>query len=123
MGLHTGKPAVRDGNYVGVELNRVARITASGHGGQVLISQATRDGAQPDLPEVEFTSLGLHRLRDLADPVRIYQVQADGLAQSFPAIRTIDTRPRRLPAQLTSFIGRERERSGKSLNCWSGIGW
>jgi class 3 adenylate cyclase len=109
MGLHTGEPAVRDGNYVGVELNRVARITASGHGGQVLISQTTRDGAQPDLPEVEFTSLGLHRLRDLADPVRIYQVQADGLARSFPAIRTIDTRPRRLPAQLTSFIGRERE--------------
>jgi predicted ATPase/class 3 adenylate cyclase len=109
MGLHTGEPAVRDGNYVGVELNRVARITASGQGGQVLISQTTRDGAQPDLPEVEFTSLGLHRLRDLADPVRIYQVQADGLARSFPAIRTIDTRPRRLPAQLTSFIGRERE--------------
>ena len=81
----------------------------SGHGGQVLISQATRDGAQPDLPEVEFTSLGLHRLKDLADPVRIYQVQADGLAQSFPTIRTIDTRPKRLPAQLTSFIGRERE--------------
>jgi predicted ATPase/class 3 adenylate cyclase len=109
MGLHTGKPAVRDGNYVGVELNRVARIAASGHGGQVLISQATRDGAQPNFPEVEFTSLGLHRLKDLADPVRIYQVQADGLVQSFPAIRTIDTRPKRLPAQLTSFIGRERE--------------
>jgi hypothetical protein len=48
-------------------------------------------------------------LKDLADPVRIYQVQAGGLAQSFPAIRTIDTRPKRLPAQLTSFIGRERE--------------
>ena len=109
MGLHTGNPAVRDGHYVGVELNRVARITASGHGGQILISQATRDGAQPDLPEVGFTSLGLHRLKDLVDPVRIYQVQADGLAQSFPAIRTIDTRPKRLPAQLTSFIGREQD--------------
>jgi predicted ATPase/class 3 adenylate cyclase len=109
MGLHTGRPAVRDGNYVGVELNRVARITASGHGGQVLISRATRDGAQPDLPEAEFTSLGVHRLKDLADPVQIYQVQADGLAQSFPAIRTIDTRPKRLPAQLTSVIGREQD--------------
>ena len=92
-----------------MELHRVARIAASGHGGQVLISQATRDGARPDLPEVGFTSLGWHRLKDLADPVRIYQVQADGLAQSFPAIRTIDTRPKRLPAQLTSFIGREQD--------------
>jgi predicted ATPase/class 3 adenylate cyclase len=109
MGLHTGKPAVRDGNYVGVELNRVARITAAGHGGQVLVSQATRDGAQPDLSEVGFTSLGSHRLKDLAEPIRIYQVQADGLALSFPAIRTIDTRTKRLPAQLTSFVGRERE--------------
>jgi class 3 adenylate cyclase len=109
MGLHTGEPAVRDGDYVGVELNRVARITAAGHGGQILVSQVTRDGAKPDLPEIGFTDLGLHRLKDLLDPVRIYQVQADGLGQSFPAIRTIDTRPRRLPAQLTSFIGREQE--------------
>jgi predicted ATPase/class 3 adenylate cyclase len=110
MGIHTGAPARHGQNYVGVDLNRVARLTAAGHGGQVLLSEDARDAAGDDLgADVGSTDLGRHRLKDLAEPERIFQLVAPGLAADFPPIRTIDTRPKRLPAQLTSFIGRTRE--------------
>jgi len=109
MGLHTGQPERHGDNYIGVDLNRVARIAAAGHGGQVLVSGETHGAASHDGAEFGFVDLGLHRLKDLVEPERIYQLAAPGLREEFPPIRSIDTRPKRLPAQLTSFIGRAQE--------------
>ena len=109
MGLHTGQPERHGDNYVGVDLNRVARIAAAGHGGQVLASAETRESAAVSEEEVGFADLGLHRLKDLVNPEHLYQLTAPALREEFPPIRSIDTRPKRLPAQLTSFIGRDRE--------------
>jgi predicted ATPase/class 3 adenylate cyclase len=110
MGLHTGAPETDGANYVGVDLNRVARIAAAGHGGQVLLSDDARRATGAALAKnVRLTDLGRHRLKDLVEPEHLFQLVAPGLRDEFPVIRTIDTRPRQLPAQLTSFIGRDRE--------------
>ncbi|HUG29693.1 MAG TPA: tetratricopeptide repeat protein [Candidatus Limnocylindria bacterium] len=110
MGIHTGTPEVNGADYVGVDLNRVARIAAAGHGEQVLLSAVTTEAIDPALAQqVRLTDLGLHRLKDLVESEHLVQLSAPGLREDFPAIRTIDTRPKQLPAQLTSFIGRGRE--------------
>jgi predicted ATPase/class 3 adenylate cyclase len=109
MGLHTGTPERAGADYVGVDLNRVARITSAGHGGQILASEATQaDASGPGAP-VRFGDLGRHRLKDLVEPEHLFQVTAPGLLVEFPPIRTIDTRPKALPAQVASFVGRTRE--------------
>ncbi|MGH2738214.1 MAG: tetratricopeptide repeat protein, partial [Actinomycetota bacterium] len=109
MGMHTGEGAVGGDDYVGLDVHRAARIAAAGHGGQVLISAATAELVRADLPEgVGFRDLGEHRLKDLARPERIYQLTIDGLPGEFPHIRSLET-PTNLPAQRTSFVGRERE--------------
>ena len=110
MGLHTGEPLRHEGGYVGLDVHRAARICAAGHGGQILLSQTTRDLVAGDLPsDVGLVDLGEHQLRDLAAAQRLFQVVADGLPREFPPLRTIDRRPNNLPRQLTSFVGRERE--------------
>jgi predicted ATPase/class 3 adenylate cyclase len=98
MGLHTGEPLRTTEGYVGLDVHRAARIAAAAHGGQVLLSQTTRD-----LVEVEVSDLGLHRLKDLGEPVRLYQL-GEG---DFPPLRTL--RNVRLPVPATPFLGRERE--------------
>ena len=99
IGLHTGEPTVTDEGYVGIEVHRAARIAAAGHGGQILVSQATRDLAGAD----RLRDLGVHRLKDLAAPERLYQLD-DG---EFPPLRSVDRT--NLPVQPTPFVGRERE--------------
>jgi peptide/nickel transport system substrate-binding protein len=97
MGLHTGEPAVEDGHYVGLDVHRAARISAVGHGGQVLVSEATYDLVEQDLPEGErFLDLGVRRLRGLTAPEHLHQLVVDGLPSEFPPLRTGDGRvPRR----------------------------
>jgi predicted ATPase/class 3 adenylate cyclase len=110
MGLHTGHADVHDGGYVGVEVHRAARIGACGHGGQVLLSEATHALTARQLPaEVSELDLGPHRLKDLSAPERLYQLVIRGLPSAFPPLRTLDERRTNLPVQVTSFIGRERE--------------
>ncbi len=110
MGVHTGEPQSIDAGYVGLDLHRAARICTAGHGGQILISEATRVLAEVDLPEgVELRDLGAHRLKDLAKPERLFQVVAPDLSADFPPLRSLDTVPNNLPRQLTSFIGRASE--------------
>jgi predicted ATPase/class 3 adenylate cyclase len=110
MGLHTGEALVRDGTYVGLDVHRAARIAAVGHGGQVLLSESTRALVQQSLPDVaELRDLGRHRLKDLTQPERIYEVVIAGLPAQFPALRSLDASPNNLPTQLTSFVGRARE--------------
>ncbi len=99
MGLHTGEPMVTEEGYVGIDVHRAARIAAAGHGGQILVSQATRDLAGPD----RLRDLGVHRLKDLAAPERLYQLDDD----EFPPLRSVDQT--NLPVQPTPFVGRERE--------------
>src|SRR5215475_11430733 len=93
MGIHTGHPALTPTGYVGLDVPRAARICAAGHGGQVLLSQPTRE-------------LGEHRLKDLTGPQRLSQLVVDGLPNDFPAPRTLENRPTNLPVQATPLIGR-----------------
>ncbi|MGD0123697.1 MAG: adenylate/guanylate cyclase domain-containing protein [Candidatus Limnocylindrales bacterium] len=110
MGLHTGEGLVRDGTYVGLDVHRAARIAAVGHGGQILMSDSTRALAEHGLPSgVQLRDLGRHRLKDLAQPERIYETVIEGLASQFPALRSLEAAPNNLPTQLTSFVGRGRE--------------
>jgi predicted ATPase/class 3 adenylate cyclase len=110
MGLHTGEGVLGGDNYVGMDVNRAARIAAAGHGGQVLISEATRGLVEHALPDgASVRDLGQHRLKDIALPVHLHELVIEGLPADFPAPRTLDARPSNLPVQLTSFVGREQE--------------
>jgi predicted ATPase/class 3 adenylate cyclase len=110
MGLHTGEALVRDGTYVGLDVHRAARIAAVGHGGQVLLSDTTRALVEQGLPAgVELRDLGRHRLKDLAQPERIFETVIAGLPSTFPPLRSLDATPNNLPTQMTSFVGRARE--------------
>ena len=101
MGLHTGEPAAAGERYVGLGVHRAARISAAGHGGQVLVSQATRELLRDDpLPDVSLRDLGEHQLKDLDEPERLYQLVAPGLGETFPPLKT---------AGETPFQGREDE--------------
>ena len=121
MGMHTGEgtPASEKAgaDYVGIDVHRAARIAAVAHGGQVLLSGATRMLAGSDLPSgVALRDLGDHQLKDLAQPERIFQLVIDGCPSEFPALRSLDRIPNNLPTQLTTFIGREKEiRQGLAL--------
>jgi len=110
MALHTGAAEERDGDYFGMTLNRVARILAAGHGGQILVSEATHVLIDNDLPtDVSLRDQGQHRLKDLARPEHIFQLVSPDFPSEFPALLTLDTLPNNLPRQLTSFVGREHE--------------
>ena len=110
MGMHTGEATLVDGEYVGLDIHRAARIAAAGHGGQVLISQATRDLVSRSLPDgVTLKPLGEHRLKDLDQPERLYQVSIEGLRGDFAPIRSLSSRVEALPPELTAFIGRQAE--------------
>ena len=101
MGIHTGEPAVGGERYVGLGVNRGARIAAAGHGGQVLVSQTTRELLRDDpVPDTTLRDLGEHQLKDMDEPERIYQVVAPGLPEDFPELKTAATTP---------FEGREGE--------------
>jgi len=89
VGIHTGEPILGESGYEGLDVHRVARICSAGHGGQVLLSQTTRnllDSGQ--VPEAEFQDLGEHQLRGLPRPERLFQLVAPGLDAEFPALRT-----------------------------------
>ena len=110
MGLHTGEGRLGGDGYVGIDVHRAARIAAAGHGGQVLLSDATRALAAHALPpQTELRDLGAHRLKDLPDPERLWQLQIDGLPHEFPALRSLDARQNNLPLAATRLIGRDRE--------------
>ena len=110
MALHAGTPLIRDGEYHGQPLNRVARLLAAGHGGQTLLSQPTYDLVRDTLPkDVTLHDMGEHRLKDLTRPEHIYQLLIDGLTGDFPPLRTLDNRPNNLPIQRSLMIGREKE--------------
>ncbi|HVE63122.1 MAG TPA: adenylate/guanylate cyclase domain-containing protein [Mycobacteriales bacterium] len=98
IGLHTGTPEARGADYVGLDVHVAARIAAAAHGGQTVLSSATRD----QLPEwVDTADLGLHRLKDLPEPLRLFQAGSD----AFPPLRSISAT--NLPAPTSTVVGRE----------------
>jgi predicted ATPase/class 3 adenylate cyclase len=112
MGIHTGKAEVQeDGLYRGyVTLSHAQRLMSAGHGGQVLLSSATQELAQDDLPEgVELRDLGRRQLKDLSRSEHIFQLVIPGLPADFPPLNTLDVARHNLPVQLTSFVGRDKE--------------
>jgi len=104
MGLHTGEPRLTVEGYVGLDVHKGARIAAVGHGGQVLLSQATRALVAADVHD-----LGVHRLKDLSAPERIYQLEIPGLPRDFPLLKTIEAGMKNIPVSRTSFVGRTSE--------------
>jgi predicted ATPase/class 3 adenylate cyclase len=109
-GMHAGVNERRDNDFFGNAVNRAARIMSTAHGGQVLLSQAVAALVGERLPVgVTLRDLGVVRLRDLANPERVYQLVHPELRQDFPALRSLEATPNNLPQQVTSFIGRERE--------------
>ena len=110
MGLHTGQAVERGGDYLGPDVNRVARLMSIGHGGQVLISGAVHELIEDSLPDgVSLVDLGLRRLKDLTQPEQVWQVTLVGLPADFPPLNSLDARPNNLPMHVTAFIGRERD--------------
>lgn len=117
MGLHTGEPriiaAATGGgaeDYVGLDVHRAARIAASAHGGQVVLSEATEVLVAGELPEgVSLGDLGEHEFKDLPQPEHVYQLAIEGLPGAFPLLRYLVGPRHNLPIQLTSFIGRDVE--------------
>jgi predicted ATPase len=110
MALHTGPGEVRDGDYVGQHLNRLARLLSAGHGGQVLLSEATYALICDRPPDgVSFLDLGQHQLKDLDRPEHVYQLLGNALPSNFPPLKTENAHSNNLPISPTEFIGRERE--------------
>ncbi|HEX2266611.1 MAG TPA: adenylate/guanylate cyclase domain-containing protein, partial [Actinomycetota bacterium] len=109
MGMHTGEGRLLGQDYLSIDVNRAARIAAAGHGGQVLLSDATRPLVEKSLPDgVALADLGRHGLKDFDEPLRLFQLVIEGLQSEFPPLKTLEA-PTNLPAELTSFVGRGHE--------------
>ena len=105
MGVHSGPAELRDGDYYGTAVNRAARLMSAAHGGQVVVSLATEELVQES--GVELLDLGEHVLKDLSRAERVFQVVHPELRRDFPVLRSLDAFPGNLPAQVTSFVGRD----------------
>ncbi|MBA3361265.1 MAG: adenylate/guanylate cyclase domain-containing protein [Acidimicrobiia bacterium] len=107
VGVHTGEGALGGENYWGVDVHRAARIAASGHGGQVLLSGVTAALAAPHVPPMfALRSLGIHRFKDLAEGEEVYQLLIEGLPAEFGPLTSLPRTNHNLPVQLTSFVHR-----------------
>lgn len=110
MAVHSGEAEEREGDLIGLEVNRCQRIMASGHGGQILVSATTAElVADRLLPSLTLVGLGRYRLPDLDDPQEIYQLAGGGLRRDFPPLDSPTTSTHNLPAELSSFVGRTGE--------------
>jgi class 3 adenylate cyclase len=102
IGMHSGLPTQTDDNYIGLPVHAAARICAAAHGGQILVSRATRDAARGTLVEIaRFRHLGEFRLRGIPEAVALYQVNAKGLAARFPPPRLDSSDGRLAPPGAT----------------------
>lgn len=110
IALHTGTADMRLGDYYGAAVNRAARLRSIAHGGQSIMSAATKELVQDDLPpEITIRDLGEHGLRDLSRREHVYQIDVAGVRDRFPPLVSLNTIPNNLPTQLTPFIGRAIE--------------
>ncbi len=114
MGVHTGEAAKTATGLVGLDVHRAARVAAVAYGGQVLLSETAAALVRDSLPPgTALRDLGVHRLKDLGRPEQIFQLDAAGLRAGFPPLRSLGNPllQHNLPAQLATFIGRDRELS------------
>ena len=115
MGIHTGAAQLhidsKDNKYSGyAALALTQRIMSAGHGGQILLSNATENLLQGQLPnDISLRDMGAHKFKDVLQDTRVFQVLAPDLQSDFPALRALDIFPNNLPTQITAFIGREKE--------------
>ncbi len=112
MGMHTGACEERDGDYFGPVVNRVARLEAVAHGGQVVLSATTAGLVSQSFgADTRLRDLGLHRLKDLGRPEHVFQLEAPLLEADFPPLASLDNPelPNNLPSVVNAFVGRERE--------------
>ena len=108
VGIHTGEA---DADYRGAHVNRTARIRAIGHGEQILLSAVTAGIVRGTLPDgTSLIDLGQHRLRDVSDMEHVFQLAHPDFRENFPPLRSVSNFRQNLPVQLTSFVGRGRER-------------
>jgi LuxR family transcriptional regulator, maltose regulon positive regulatory protein len=129
MGLHTGEPQLFPEGYVGLDVHQAARIASAGHGGQVLLSQTTRELAEHVLPEgVSLRDLGGHLLKDLQYPIHLYQLVIEGVAADFPPLKTVGSNLQRdhlldtklhVPRPRTHLVHRSHlvERLQRGMEC------
>ncbi|HMR39645.1 MAG TPA: tetratricopeptide repeat protein [Ignavibacteria bacterium] len=111
IGIHSGAAEWNGENYMGyITLARTARVMSATYGEQIIISNDTYELLKNNIfSEISFRDLGERRLKDLIQPIRLYQIVAEGIREEFPQLKTLDARPNNLPVQLSSFIGREEE--------------
>ena len=110
MGLHSGEPFWHEDGYVGIDLHRAARIAATAHGGQVVMSGVTWELAHSVVPaELSVRDLGYHRLKDIDEPEHIYQLAGPGLAEDFPPLKSLGAATN-LPVPITPLVGRNNDR-------------
>ncbi|MDX1934759.1 MAG: tetratricopeptide repeat protein [Capsulimonadales bacterium] len=112
IGIHGGEAEYREGDYYGSALNRVARIRDTASGGQVIVSESVKfayEETTGGAGDIRFLDRGSHRLKDIPEPVRLFQVCAEGLPERFPPLKTLSTHPHNLPAPAGAFIGRDAE--------------
>jgi predicted ATPase/class 3 adenylate cyclase len=107
IGIHSGRAVKTAGDYVGIDINRTARIAAAGHGGQVLVSEPTANATAGSLPEgVELEDLGRHRLKDVGVE-RLWQLRIDGLPSEFEPLRSLEAHPSNLPVESGPLVDRD----------------
>jgi predicted ATPase/class 3 adenylate cyclase len=107
MGLHTGEAEPGGDDYISLAVHQAARVADAGHGGQVLVSDATRQLAEQHLPAgVLLAELGSYRLKDFPVPEPLYELRHPGLPADFPALRTLPAAAHNVPPQATLFVGR-----------------
>jgi len=110
MGIHTGNVEWNGKNYMGyLVLARTARIMSAANGDQIVISDTALTLCDAVKNSFTFRDLGIRRLKDVIEPIRLYQIIAPGMRENFPPLKTLDSHPNNLPVQLTQFIGREAE--------------
>ncbi len=115
IGIHAGNAEWNGKDYMGyITLARTSRVMSAAYGGQILVSDDAYKFCKDNCEKVRekdisFRDLGERRLKDVIEPIRLYQVLSKGLREEFPPLKTLDARPNNLPIQLTSFIGREKE--------------
>lgn len=109
MGLHTGEPARHEDGYVGMDVHRAARIAATAHGGQIVLSEPTRQLVSGRLPEgVGVLDLGWHRLKDIEAAEHLFQLTGPDLPEAFPSLKSLGAHTS-LPEPATHLVGRDRE--------------
>jgi class 3 adenylate cyclase len=107
MGLHSGEPTRHEDGYIGMDVHRAARIAATAHGGQVVLSDPTRLLAANHMPTgLSVRDLGFHRLKDIGEPEHIYQLAGPGLRAAFPPLKSLGAQTS-LPVPVTPLIGRD----------------